>query len=113
MNDLVQRIEDMFDEVSPDLGTITYVRPGLPYVVYGIITPSVEQCCNMLLGTFIAKRYSLAVMVPEGTTIPWQRSPKMRLHWRVMPEISVSDVQNIEGPLMYSIRCRCAMEVIE
>jgi len=113
MNDLVQRIEDMFDEVLPTLGDHARTDSGLPYVVYGIITPSIEQCCAMLLGTFIAKRYSLAVMVPEGTTIPWQRSPKMRLHWRVMPEISVSDVQNIEGPLMYSIRCRCAMEVIE
>jgi len=110
MNDLVQRIEDLFDEVSPELGTIAYVRPGLPYVVYGIITPSPEQCCAMLLGTFIAKRYSLAVMVPEGTTIPWQRNPKMRLHWRRLPLVQA---ELISGELIYKITCRCAMEVIE
>jgi len=110
MNDLVQRIEDLFDEVSPELGTIAYVRPGLPYVVYGIITPSPEQCCAMLLGTFIAKRYGLAVMVPEVTPIPWQRSPKMRLHWRRLPLVQA---ELISGELIYKITCRCAMEVIE
>ena len=110
MNDLVQRIEDMFDEVSPDLGTITYVRPGLPYVAYGIITPSVEECCAMLLGTFIAKRYSLAVMVPEGCPVAWQHCRKMRLYWRRLPLVQE---ELINGESMYKITCRCAMEVIE
>ena len=111
MNDLVQRIEDLFDEVSPELGTIAYVRPGLPYVVYGIITPSPEQCCAMLLGTFIAKRYGLAFLIRDGELVPWQQDFKMRLHWRRLP--LVEGVEAVLGKPMYRITCRCALEVIE